>query len=565
MNKKQLILCALAALIFTGCSSNSTSRPATVTNEEIAALYKDLPFEMPVLKIPTFPNRELNIADLGAISDGVFDNGEIINDAISRIAAQGGGTVVIPPGLWLSGPIVFQSNINLHLERGAMLLFSTDKDLYLPLIETSFEGLDTRRMQSPISGKGLENIAITGGGTIDGNGQAWRYVKIEKQTERQWRELLASGGVTNEKGTEWYPSESFKLGKSNVIDQNVPVPPTTEEGWLAIRDFLRPVMISFRECKNVWLDGVTFQNSPAWNIHPLMCENVLVTGITVRNPWYSQNGDGIDLESCKNSIIYKSSFDVGDDAICIKSGKDEDGRRRAVPTENLIVSHNVVYHGHGGFVIGSEMSSGVRNVVVRNCLFMGTAAGLRFKSRRGRGGLVENIYIDNINMINIKVDPITFELFYGGRSPLEQMMRQAEASNEPVALEPVTVETPVFRNIIITNVTSSGSARAMYFNGLPEMRVENINISNATFLSTRGAAIGEANGLKMTNVVIDAKEGPMITLFNVTNSVLDNVRSLNPANDAIRVGGTFSTNIQLKNMQISPENIDAPEGVVIGL
>ncbi|MDR1698703.1 MAG: glycoside hydrolase family 28 protein [Prevotellaceae bacterium] len=561
MMKKQFILLGLMALIFAGCSTApKSSLKGTVTNEELAALYQDLPFEMPKVRIVETPNRRLNIADLGGIPDGVFNNGGIINAAIDSLAAQGGGSVIIPAGLWLSGPVVFQSNINLHIERGALLLFSSDKDLY-PLVETSFEGLDTRRCQSPISGRNLENVSITGGGTIDGNGQAWRFVKREKQTESQWKELLNSGGVTNEKGDIWYPSESFKLGMSNVIDQNVPVPPTTEEDWLAIKDFLRPVMISFINCKNLWLDGVTFQNSPAWNVHPLRCENVVISGITVRNPWYSQNGDGLDLESCKNSIVYKSSFDVGDDAICIKSGKDEDGRRHGIPTENLIVSDNVVYHGHGGFVIGSEMSGGVKNVVVRKCLFMGTVAGLRFKSRRGRGGVVENIHIDNINMINIKLDPITFELFYGGKSPLEQMIAQSEGKVAEVTVEPVTVETPVFKDIFITNISSTNSGRAIYFNGLPEMRIANINISNATFLAQKGVAIGEADGLKMTNVVIDAKEGPMLTFFNVTNSVLDNVRSLNPANDTLIIAGADSKNIQLKNMK--PDITAAAEGMVV--
>src|SRR5690606_35184650 len=185
-----------------------------------------------------------------------------------------------------------------------------------------------------------------------------------------------------------------------------------------VKDFLRPVMVSLVGCNKVLLDGPTFQNSPAWNLHPLMCSNVILRNLTVRNPWYSQNGDGVDLESCKNVLIYNNTFDVGDDAICFKSGKNEDGRKRGMATENVIVKNNVVYHGHGGFVIGSEMSGGVKNVHVSNCTFLGTDVGLRFKSTRGRGGVVENIYISDIDMTNIPTESIRFNMFYGGNAPV---------------------------------------------------------------------------------------------------------------------------------------------------
>src|SRR5690554_6475131 len=390
MNKiSQLIL---FAFVIISCSNKQTDN----SSYKYDYLYSDLPFEMPKIEIPTFPDKRVNLLDFGGNPDGITLNTAAFADAIQDLSEKGGGTLIVPKGVWFTGPIVFRSNINMHLEKGALILFSPDFNLYL-LVETVFEGLDTRRCQSPISGRNLENIAITGEGSINGSGEAWRPLKKEKVTESHWKKVVASGGVVRG-DNYWFPSAASLKGHE-MSDMNVPRQEMTEDEWMAIRDFLRPVMVSFIECRNLYLQGVLLENSPAWNIHPLMCENVIVDGIIVRNPSYSQNGDGIDLESCVNSIIVNSLFDVGDDAICIKSGKDEDGRRRGRPTENLIVDNCKVFHGHGGFIVGSEMSGDVRNISVKNCQFLGTDVGLRFKSNRGRGGVVENIYISDIYML----------------------------------------------------------------------------------------------------------------------------------------------------------------------
>jgi len=524
-------------------------------------LYKNLAFKMQVVKAPKFQKKQFNILQYGAIGDGVFDNTKAIADAIDSASKNGGGTVVVPEGLWSTGPIVFKSNINLYVEKGALLLFSNDKSKY-PIVETSFEGLETRRCQSPISGRNLENIAITGQGVIDGNGDAWRAVKKEKLTENQWKKLVESGGIVDEAKKTWYPSESFIKGQKDIIDQNVPNV-TDEAGWLAIKDFLRPVMLSFINCKNVQLDGVTFQNSPAWCLHPLMCENVILSNLTVRNPWYSQNGDGLDLESCKNAVVYKCNFDVGDDAICIKSGKNEDGRKRGKPCENVIVNECVVYHGHGGFVVGSEMSGGVRNFDVSNCLFIGTDVGLRFKSTRGRGGVVENIYIRDINMINIPHEAVLFDLFYGGKSASESAgIDNSELQSKIV---PVTVETPSFRNIYIKNITCNGALRAMFFNGLPELNLSNINVENSVFTTTLGAELNESDGVKLNNVVINIKSGPTVKLYNTKNVSLTKITSNQSQNIILKVDGKNSNNILLQNTGFSKENVQnsAGDGVVI--
>lgn len=470
-------------------------------------LYQNLPFEMPEVKAPVFPDKNVNLKDFGAVGDGRTLCTEAFGKAINALAEQGGGHLIVPTGVWFTGPIVLKSNIDLHLEKGAVILFSPDVDLY-PLVETVFEGLDTRRCQSPISGRNLENVAITGEGAIDGNGDYWRPLKKGKVTESQWKKAISRGGVFK-RPDYWFPYPETLKGDT-ISNMNVPQNLKTEEEWHSVRHFLRPVMVSLIECKNVWLQGVTFQNSPAWNLHPLMCENVLIEDVLVRNPSYSQNGDGLDLESCKNALIVNSTFDVGDDGICLKSGKDEDGRRRARVCENVVVDGCTVFKGHGGFVVGSEMSGGVRNISVSNCKFLGTDVGLRFKSKRGRGGVVENIWINNISMIDIPTEPVTFNLYYGGKSAVEVL---ESGEKVPAKVEPMPVDetTPCFRNIHINNVTCTNARRALFFNGIPEMPIKNITLENINIISEIGAEFIYSEDINLKNVNITPKKGEKMT------------------------------------------------------
>ncbi len=481
-----------------------------LNNGRYKYLYDNLPFNMPILERPQFPETTVNIKDFGGIPDGIYLNTSAFEKALTTLAEKGGGTLIVPSGIWFTGPIVLRSHINLHLEKGALILFSPDFDHY-PLVKTVLKGLDIRKCQSPISGRGLENIAITGEGSINGSGEAWRPLKKYKVTQQHWDKVVKSGGFLKDPGY-WVPSEKSLLGEK--MNANVPRKDMTEADWLAVKDYLRPVMVSLIECKNVLLEGVLFENSPGWNIHPLMCENVIIDSISVRNPGYSQNGDGLDLESCLNSIVINSSFDVGDDAICIKSGKDEDGRRRGRPTENVIIDNCKVFQGHGGFVVGSEMSGGVRNISVSNCQFMGTDVGLRFKSCRGRGGVVENIYIRDINMFNIVTESFLFDLYYGGKSASESL----EDGDETPVSEKIPVvdeKTPCFRNIYVKNLTSRNARRAMFFNGLPEMKISNINVENVTIMATLGAELVESKDITFKNVKIIPLQGPALILRNV--------------------------------------------------
>ncbi len=458
---------------------------------------ENLPFPMPEVKAPVIPDAKVNLKDFGADPTGQTLSTEAFAKAIDTLYKMGGGHLIVPAGVWLTGPVVLKSHIDLHLEVGAVIQFAADESLY-PLLDTSFEGLDTRRCQSPLSANGATNISITGQGAIDGNGEYWRPVKRSKVTDSHWKRLLAIPGSQELKKGYWVPSEGYAKGEKGA-NMNVPNASTDEE-WNAVKRFLRPVMVSLVNCKNVLLQGVIFQNSPAWNLHPLMCENVILDNVLVRNPEFAQNGDALDLESCKNCLILNSRFDAGDDGICIKSGKDADGRKRGIPCENVVVDGCTVFAGHGGFVVGSEMSGGVKNFKVQNCQFLGTDVGLRFKSTRGRGGIVENIFIDGISMMNIVNDAITFNMYYGGVSVAE--MRASGVTPDNTTRVKVDETTPIFRNINIQNVVCNGAGRAMEFNGLPEMPMDGIHLKDITIRAKEDATFTNCKNITKDNVKI---------------------------------------------------------------
>lgn len=515
-------------------------------------IYAGLEFTMAKVAEPVFPSYSVSIKEFGAVSDGTTVNTKAFADAINAVANKGGGKVIIPRGIWLTGPIVLKSNINLHAEAGAFIIFSKNMEDY-PLLETSFEGLSTMRCQSPIYGKELENIAITGAGIFDGSGEAWRPVKKSKLTSDEWKKLVASGGLLNEAGNTWYPSEKSLKGAKLTGNFNVPSLKTKED-LESVKDFLRPVMVSIVQCKNVLLDGPTFQNSPAWCLHPLMSEEVTIRNLTIRNPWYSQNGDGLDLESCRNVVIQNCSFDVGDDAICFKSGKDQDGRDRAMPTENVIVDNCIVYHGHGGFVVGSEMSGGVKNVHVSNCTFIGTDVGLRFKSTRGRGGVVENIYVSAINMVNIPGEALLFDLYYSGNSPVPTAEEKMQDKEKQASLVPaVTEETPSFRAIFIKNVTCKGAGRAAFLQGLPEMNLKNIHLNTVHIEAVSGMEMIDSDGIQLEDVYISTTKGAAIQMKNVKNSSVSHFKY--QSDEGVTIAGSSTTNVSFKKSDFKESQI----------
>jgi polygalacturonase len=512
-----------------------------------AAAQQHYSFEnLPQVKETRFRNDTLSILKYGAKDDGITLNTRSINGAINECSNKGGGVVLVPAGFWLSGPLVLKSNVNLHLAKNALLQFTKDFKQY-KLVEGNWEGLPQMRNESPISATGAENIAITGEGIIDGNGDAWRMVKRDKLTESQWNRLVASGGIVNAESKMWYPSEKTVKG-AGLKNPGAISPEKNPEFYESVKDYLRPNLVVFTNCKRVLLEGVTFQNSAAWNLHPIVCEDLIVRNVYAKNPWYAQNGDGIDLESCKNVLIEGSTFDVGDDGICIKSGRDAEGRKRGIPTENVIVRNSTVYHAHGGFVIGSEMSGGARNIFVYDCSFIGTDIGLRFKTTRGRGGLVEKIFARNIVMKDIVGEAILFDMYYMAKDPIPLAGENRDAPKEK--LLPVTEETPVFRDFHISNVVCDGASKALFIRGLPEMSISDIYLDHLVIQSDKGIDIQEAKNIQLSNVkVISSEKLPLISIHN-GNSVSFNKIEYDKSDLFFNISGARNSGIKLSSTDL---------------
>ncbi len=453
------------------------------------------------VELPIINSTVYDIRDYGAVSGGrpqdAKKNSAAINKAIDTACADGGGRVLIPAGLWRTGPIELKSNIELHVETGAVLLFDKLREEY-PLYISDYEGMETIRARSPIYADHASNIAITGGGAIDGGGHLWRPVKQVKVTKKQWDELLKESPYTvgGKDGGIWLPSESIYKGWLLSLEKS-PLLQTLEsaqEYW----DFFRPVMVNLCHCDHILIEDITLQNSPAWNLHPCFCEHITIKNAHIRNPYYAQNGDGLDLESCRYAYIANTTFDVGDDAICMKSGKGRLARQIRIPTEYVRITDCTVYHGHGGFVVGSEMSRGVRHIEVKNCTFIGTDVGIRFKSALGRGGIVEDITLESIQMMDIVNEAIIFTMGY----VLDH--RESSKNTENIAADDI----PYFRNITMRNISCSGAETGLKAEGvdpasLPDTSplIDNIRLEDSTILSKTHRDIKNAGSIVFENVV----------------------------------------------------------------
>lgn len=501
---------------------------------------------------PTFKKDTFNIIQFNAIRDGLFLNTESINRAIITCNKKGGGVVLVPSGLWLTGPIVLKSNVQLHLASGATLLFTKDFEQY-KLIQSNWEGLPQMRNESPISANDAVNIAITGNGIIDGNGDAWRMVKKDKLNETQWKKLINSGGIVSQDKKTWFPStKSFK--GNELKNPGVITPEKTNSFYDSIKDFLRPNLLVLTKCKNILLEGNTYQNSAAWCLHPLMCENITVKNVQVKNPWYAQNGDGIDVESCKNVLIDNCIFDVGDDALCMKSGRDEAGRKRGMPTQNVIIKNCTVYASHGGFVIGSEMSGGAKNIYVNNCTFIGTDIGLRFKTTRGRGGVVENIFINDIYMKDIVGEAILFDMYYAAKDPIPLAGEKRELPK--VEFLPVDETTPVFKNFNISNVFCNGAEMAIFIRGIPEKHVNLITFENIIFQTNKGIDVQEGSNISFKNIKIFSKEtNPVVDIIQSDNLKFENISYTKDVNLVVRISGDRSKQVDIKKMNLKAQSV----------
>ena len=375
------------------------------------------------VNIPTIPEKEFDLRAYGAIGDGRASNTEAFRKAIEA-AAEEGGRVIVPNGIWLTGPIRLYSNVELHLQDNAVILFDKNPEEY-PLVVTDFEGITRIRTKSPIYAENAKEF---------------------KMTARQWKELLGKSPyvIESKEGGIWFPARN--MFDTAITGEIYPGDYDSFEEALAAAsphyDFYRPVMVSLRHCRNVLIEDVTLQDSPAWNVHPYFCEHLTVRGVRIINPAYAQNGDGIDVESCRYVHIHHSEFQTGDDGICLKSGKDREARKLLKPCEDVYIHDCKVGMSHGGFVIGSEMSRGVRNVLVKDCTFIDSDVGIRFKSAMGRGGVVEDIYLENILMIGIKKESLTMTMNY---------VLNTVSGDHPVVQSTDPEDIPTFRNIELRN------------------------------------------------------------------------------------------------------------------
>lgn len=501
-------------------------------------------FEIPIVYQPHFKKDTFSITDYGAVKDGVTLNTKSIQSAIDDCAKNGGGTVLIPAGFWLTGPIVLASNVEIHAKQGALISFTPDKTQY-PLISSFFEGVEAARCQSPISAKNAENIAITGKGIWNGSGNVWRPLKKGKVTDSEWKKLIASGGVLSRDKSYWYSSASALLG-AEMNDIGKLAQGKQIKDFEAIHDFLRPNMLQFAGCKNILISGATFENSPAWTLHLLMSDQISVQNVTVKNPWYGQNTDGIDLESSSNVLLDGCSFDTGDDGICIKSGRDAEGRKRGMATENVVVKNCTVYHAHGGFVVGSEMSGSARNLFVSNCIFIGTDVGLRFKTTRGRGGVVENIYASHINMKDIAGEAILFDMYYMAKDPVPLDGEKREMPK--IEVLPFNEGTPVFKKFFISDIVCDGAECALFIRGIPESQISQIQLSDLNMKTRYGISCTEANRVDFDRLnLIITETDPVVYIQNSAELRFDHLQYKEGAKLLFGVNGNRSYNIQVTN------------------
>lgn len=423
---------------------------------------------------PTFPDKNFVITDFGAKGDSITDCTEAFAKAIKACNEAGGGSVVVPAGKFSTGPIHLKSNVNLHVSKDAVVLFSRDTKKYLPQVYTRFEAVELMNYSPLIYAYEQQNIAITGEGELNGqaNNENWWF----------WKGKWGHAGQTNESkpGTPTQKEANERLKK--MAEDGVPV----KDRVFGEGDFLRPNFIQPYKCKNVLIEGVTIKDSPMWIIHPVLSENITIRKVKVIS--HGPNSDGCDPESCKDVLIEDCLFDTGDDCIAIKSGRDHDGRRVNVPSENIIVRNCTMKDGHGGVVIGSEISGNVRNVYAENCEMSSPYLdrALRLKSNSRRGGIIENVFMRNVTVGDVADAVVHVYMFYAGET----------GDNHPVV-----------RNIQVKNVTSKKSDYGIFIEAEEDYPVEGIVIEDCTFENAaKGNMLKGYKDLKLVNVKVNGEE-----------------------------------------------------------
>src|SRR5262245_51564449 len=418
------------------------------------------------IKSPTFPKKDFSILKFGAKPGGTFDCREAINGAIDACAKAGGGRVVVPAGEFLTGAIRLRSNVNLYVSKGATLKFSTDPKAYLPIVHTRWEGMELMHLSPLVYAFEETNVAITGEGTLDGQGKSFFW---------KWHGNPNYGG-----NPDILSQRPARARLYEMMDKGVPV----AERIFGEGHYLRPQFIQPYRCKNVLIEGVKIVDSPMWEVHPVLCTNVTVKGVHISS--HGPNNDGCDPESCKDVLIEDCFFDTGDDCIAIKSGRNNDGRRLATPSENIIVRNCIMKDGHGGVVMGSEISGGVRNVFVEDCKMdsPNLDRALRFKSNAKRGGVIENIFMRNVEVGRVAEAVLTIDFLYetGADGPHK----------------------PVVRNVVIENVRSASSPRVMWVAGFSGAVIEDVRFIDCAFRGVESSEVVQnAGSISFKNVSIE--------------------------------------------------------------
>ncbi|UCF44141.1 MAG: glycoside hydrolase family 28 protein [Planctomycetota bacterium] len=463
---------------------------------------------MPKTMRPSFPGRTVDIRDYKAVGDGVTANTRAFADAVAACAKAGGGRVLVPPGIWLTGAIHLKSNIDLHIREGAELRFSDKFSDYLPVVFTRWEGLECYNYSPLIYAKDCTNIAITGTGRLNGQGQLWwKWKAIQKHGAVRLYNMACKGVAVTKRvlGTE--------------------------------KDALRPSFIEAVNCRNVLIEGITIGSGPMWTIHPVYCDNVLIRRVKVNTR--GVNNDGLVIDSTRNVLVEHCYFDTGDDCIVLKSGLNEDGWRVGRPTEKVIIRYCTTKEGHGGVTVGSEMSGDIRDILVHDCEFNGTSNGIRVKSMRGRGGVVENLYVQDIKMGRIRRAALTLSTFYGQST-----------------LKPSTKTPPVLRNIHIKNISCKYASRAVKVIGLPEKPIENVTLENVSIVSRWGLECINAKDTKLIGIKISPIKEPVMFVRNGQNVTIQKAACLERVDAFLRIEGRRTKNIRLSGNNFSKAKRD---------
>lgn len=456
--------------------------------QDYSKYYTNLPVNIKQVQAVQVPETRVSIKDFGGAGDGKTLNTDAFKKAISALVKQGGGHLDVPKGTWLTGPIVLKSNIDLHLAKGATILFSTDKTLFV--------NDDNTKCVPMIKASKVENVCITGEGTIDGQGDYWRPVKKVKASDKEWKRFTGMGGTV--KDEMWFP---FKM--NNGIPDIADTPEAQEK--------MRTHLVNITDSKNVLMQGVRLQNSPKFHFVPTRCQNLIIDGVTVDCPWNAQNGDAIDPGNVQTALIVNCTISCGDDGICMKGGVGEAGIK-AGPNSDFLIQDNTVYRAHGGFVIGSEFCGGMKRLIVRNCKFEGTEVGLRFKSAPGRGGTCEDIYCQNITMKDIEKEAIIFETGYADKGAVVS----ATAGDDKSKFF------PDFCNVTISDVNVTGAKTAMKISGLDGWPVHDITLNNVFMTNCKnGLDLNNAKNINMASVLIAAKNKDKINAATCSNITLN--------------------------------------------